>query len=195
MFRFPDALLVETLVMVVAAPAAGALVRSPRPLFTTGSALLGASDLAQTMATGSIDGALAAHATLAAACLALASFGVACRRFFTDPLDRIAVAGLIGLSAAFGLFAFGALTTTWPTSLLNVLLVLNPVVAVASASGVDIFHGALLYQISPIAHREFSYPAWPLAAAVYACAAGATLLAVARVRRSGARGMSYQLSA
>ena len=123
--------------------------------------------------------------TAATAILALCGVGLLCRRVFRDPLDCVAAVLVVAAVAAFGVFALGDLATVLPTSALNALLVGNPIVAVASAAHVDIFHRPLLYELSPIAHRDFRYPAWPLAAALYGGVAVATFLAARARQRAG----------
>jgi len=134
--------------------------------------------------------ALAVLTTLAAAVLALAGTGAVCRAVFADPLDRIAAVLLIATVTLLGVFALGDITATLPTAALNLLLLASPVVAVASAAQIDIFHLRALYELSPIAHREFQYPAWPAAAALYGCVALAAFLAV-RVHNARRDGFSH----
>jgi hypothetical protein len=132
---------------------------------------------------------LAALTTLTTALAALLAAGWVCREAFPDPLDRIAVTAVAAAAALFGVFALGDLTAGMPAALLNLLLLLNPIVAVASAANVDLFHTPWLYSVSPIAHREFQYPAWQAAAALYGCAA-ATLVAARARRVARARGIT-----
>jgi hypothetical protein len=102
---------------------------------------------------------------------------------FVDPLDRIAVGTLAGLTLTLGLFLLGDIAATLTLTAINMLLLANPLVAVGSAARIDIFHTPWLYDVSPIAHRDFQYPAWPAAAALYACVGAATFVA-ARARRT-----------
>ena len=124
-----------------------------------------------------MDVAAAVLVTLATVVLAFAGLVFVSRRLFVDPLDRVAASLLAVAAVTFGVFALGSLTASMPTPLLNLLLLANPLVAVASAARIDIFHEPWLYDLSPIAHREFQYPAWQLAAALYGCVAVAALLA------------------
>ena len=130
--------------------------------------------------------AAAVLVTAATAVFALCGVALVCLRRFADPLDRIAAIVVIVVCVLGDAFALGDIAMWMPAALLNLLLLANPIVAVASAARVDIFHGALLYDISPIAHRDFQYPAWQAAAAVYGCIALAAFLAA----RASARGAS-----
>jgi hypothetical protein len=122
--------------------------------------------------------------TLGAGAFALAGLGTWCRAICADTLDAIGAGVLAALSVGFGVFAAGALTANLSTPLLNLLLIANPVVATAAAANIDIFHGSLLYEFSPIAHRDFQYPAWQAAAAIYSCVAVAAFLAAAHARHA-----------
>jgi hypothetical protein len=127
--------------------------------------------------------------TTASAVFALAGMAALCRNAIADPLDRIACVTLAGGAFLCGVFALGDIALSVPAPLLNLLLLLNPPVAVAAAAQVDIFHTPLLYDLSPIAHRDFQYPGWPAAAALYVCAGAATFVA-ARALRDAARARS-----
>jgi hypothetical protein len=185
-------LLLEALVAVVVAPLLGVVVRPLRAQAAAVGAFIVVSFVvhvaAGQAAAGLIRSCAAAHVTMGAAVLALGGLGAACRTIFDDALDAIGATAVLGASAAFGVFLLGGLAVGIPTPLLNGLLTVNPIVAIASAAGIDIFRGAFLYQVSPIAHREFQYPAWQSAALIYGCVAAATFLATARVQR--ARGIT-----
>ena len=196
----PQALLIEALAVVVVAPLLGILVPSMRArliavgLFLAGSFIVEVSvSVATTM--DALESTAAVHVTLGASILALAGIGAFCRAACDDALDAIGASILAGVVAAFGVFALGALAADMPTALLNLLLTVNPVVAVASAADIDLFRGAPLYQLSPIAHREFQYPAWQWAAAIYGCVSVAAFVAAARAHRARAgRASTHQLT-
>lgn len=185
----PQALLIEALAVVVAAPLLGVLVPSMRAGFVSVGLFLAASfivevSVSRAAAMEVLEAAAAVHVTLGSSILALAGIGALCRAACDDALDAIGASVVAGVAAAFGVFALGAFAADMPTSLLNLLLAANPVVAVASAADIDLFRGAFLYQLSPIAHREFQYPAWQWAAAIYGCVSIAAFLAAARAHRA-----------
>jgi len=191
MSLYPQALLIEALAAVVVAPLLGVTVPSMRARLIAVGVFVSASFIVNVFVNrattmGMLESAVAVHVTLGGAILALAAIGAVCRAMCDDALDAIAVSVMAGVAAAFGVFSLGALAADMPTPLLNLLLAANPVVAVASAANIDVFRGALLYRLSPIAHREFQYPAWQWAAAIYGCVSVAAFLAAARVRRTRA---------
>jgi hypothetical protein len=102
---------------------------------------------------------------------------------FADVLDAVACSVATSLIVGFGVFVIGPAASELPTRLLNLMLVANPLIATASAANVDLFRGELLYQLSPIAHREFDYPAWYVAATLYCVVAAAASLAAASAHR------------
>jgi hypothetical protein len=174
MTAYPGVLLVEALITVAVAPMIGLSIRSVRAQVAL---------LVAFTAFSSVTHSPAAGLTLGAGAFALAGLGAWCRAACADRLDAIGVGVLAALSVGFGVFAAGALTADLSTPFLNLLLITNPIVATASAAGVDIFRSALLYELLPIAHREFQYPAWQSSASLYACVAVATFLIAARVQR------------
>ena len=100
---------------------------------------------------------------------------VACLRVMVDA-DRT------GLSPA----ALGPLVAALPLRVVDAALVLSPISASASAARMDIFHGPLLYAISPLAHMTVDAPAWPTAAAAYlVMAAACVALAGLNFTRAG----------
>ncbi len=175
----PDILLMEAIIAVAASPVIGLAIRSLRMQAVLLAGVTAFSSVMHSPATG---------LTLGGAAFALAGLGAWCRAVCADRLDAIGVGVLAALSVGFGVFAAGTLTADLSTPLLNVLLVTNPIVATASAAGVDIFHRALFYELLPIAHREFQYPAWQSSASLYACVAVATFLIAARAQRMRAVG-------
>ena len=173
----PDQLLLATLALLVAAPVAGAIMESRRSL----AAVLVAAATASLAAHGLLHDApsvvlVEAHVVLLAAIAALAGGGALCRACFPDPLDAVGAAILIGIAITLGLFAAGPATGLLSTTAIDGALAANPIVAVSSALNIDILRGPLLYQLSPIAHRQFSYPTWWYAGALYAVAAAAAFL-------------------
>jgi hypothetical protein len=186
MTAHPDVLLVEAIIVVAVAPTIGLTIRSLR---------LQSALLVGFAVFSSLVHSPAAGLTLGAGAFALAGLGSWCRAVCVDRLDAIGIGVLVAFSIGFGVFAAGALTAGLSTPFLNVLLLTNPIVATASAAGVDIFRSALLYELLPIAHREFQYPAWQSSAAIYACVAVATFLIAARAQRMRAVAAEpYQLT-
>ena len=174
MTEHPGVLLVEAIITVAVAPMIGLTIRSLR---------VQAALLAGFTVFSSVMHSPAAGLTVGAGASALAGLGAWCRAVCADRLDAIGVGVLAALSIGFGVFAAGALTTDLSTRFLSLLLITNPIVATASAAGVDIFRSPLLYELLPIAHRDFQYPAWQSSASIYACVAVVTFLIAARAQR------------
>ena len=178
--------------MVIVAPVLGGGVRSPRARFVALGVLpvlpFTAQIVGGSVSTEAFGSFAAAYATISAAAFALAAIGAWSRAACEDALDAIGVTAIVGAIAGFGVFLLGNLAADLPTPLLDFALTANPIVATASAANIDIFRGALLYQFSPIGHREFHYPTWQSAAFIYACVAVAAPLiaACAQRMRSGA---------
>jgi hypothetical protein len=126
---------------------------------------------------------MATHLTLGAAAIALAMLGAWCGSTLGDPLDAAACSMAVALIATCGLFSIGSLSADLPTPVVNVALLANPIVAVASAANIDLLRFEFLYQISPIAHRRFDYPTWYLAAFYFSLVALLAAAGVARARR------------
>jgi hypothetical protein len=126
---------------------------------------------------------MATHLTLGAAAIALAMLGAWCGSTLRDPLDAAACSMAVALIATCGLFSIGSLSADLPTPVVNVALLANPIVAVASAANIDLLRFEFLYQISPIAHRRFDYPTWYLAAFCFSLVALLAAAGVARTRR------------
>ena len=173
--------------MVIVSPVLGVGVRSPRTRFVALGILLvlpfTAPIVGGSVSTEAFGLLAAAHATIGAAAFALAAIGAWSRAAFEDALDAIAVTAIVGAIAGFGVFLLGNFAAELSTPLLDFALTANPIVATASAANVDIFRGALLYQFSPIGHREFHYPTWQSATFIYACVAIAAPLIAARTQR------------
>jgi hypothetical protein len=183
------ALLLEVTAVVVIAPLAGVAlaVRDFRGLrrAVIALALLGGGSLASAMLIAGVpwQTAMATHLTLGTAAIALAVFGAWCGATFRDPLDAAACSVAVVLLSTCGLFALGSLSADLPTPLVNAALLANPIVAVASAANIDLLRFEFLYQISPIAHGRFDYPAWYLAAACFSLVSLMAAAGVARARR------------
>lgn len=100
------------------------------------------------------------HATLWAATLALGGLGVLSAEVVDDPLDAVAAASVISAVLCGSIFFFGPLLVDLPTSVLNIGVLMNPTVAIAAAADLDIFRMPGLYGVSPLAHLRFDYPVW-----------------------------------
>lgn len=127
--------------------------------------------------------AMAAHLTLGAAAFALVALGAWCGSTFRDPLDASACSVSMALVATCGLFVSGSLGADLPTPVVNAALLANPIIAVGSAADIDLLRSDFLYQISPIAHRRFAYPAWYLSAGYFSMVSLMAAAGVARARR------------
>ena len=130
--------------------------RLARPLLSRISVITGLSAAAVVTLRATMDPGvwLQSHAVLWSAALALAAFGALCGRMFREPLDAAACAVGLALLTAFALFAAGPVLDGIPTRLLDAALAANPIVATAAAASIDIFRMDLLYQLSPLAHRQ-----------------------------------------
>ena len=115
--------------------------------------------------------------------LALASFGALCAAIFVDVLDAAAAALLTVLVAAAGLIGSGPASADLTERAINAGLLASPVIAATAAARIDLLRSALLYQLSPIAHRRFEYPDWESVSAWYLLVAGCCLLMVWKLRR------------
>ncbi|HXD75598.1 MAG TPA: hypothetical protein VN628_17755, partial [Vicinamibacterales bacterium] len=110
---------------------------------------------------------VASQLILAAAAVALVSAGMCFRAIFHDRLDAAACSLALSLALTLGVIAAGPAAGEIPTASLNFLLGINPLVAAMSAANFDIFRSEPLYRLSPIAHRQFSYPVWSWSAGVF----------------------------
>jgi hypothetical protein len=182
-------LLWETVAVVVIAPLAGVALaghgfralRRAAILF----AVMGGVSISSAILIARVpwQTAMAAHLTLGTAAIALAVLGGWCGSTFRDPLDAAACSVTVALIATCGLFFLGSTGADLPTPVVNAALLVNPIVAVASAANIDLLRFEFLYQISPIAHRRFDYPAWHLAAACFALVSLMAGAGAARARR------------
>lgn len=150
------------------------------------AAAFAAASLALLIAVGGAAAAiplLAGHVVLLMGGWAMLAAGALARRLCRHPLDAAgATLGLAGLLVG-GLLALGPAVPAVPTWLLNLLLRLNPVVAVTAAADIDLLRTGAIYHLSPVSHWRFDYPGWLSSALTYAGAA-AVPAACARLRRA-----------
>ena len=185
-----EVLLAEAAVAPILAAIVGAAVASWRPLLAAIAALIvvSAGLSAALMTGGGRDAALfatiaAAHATLAATLAGLGALGLLCASRFRNPLDAAALGAIASLSINLALLAAGPAAADLPTGIVNAGLAASPLVATASAMGVDLLRTELLYRASPIAHLQFAYPEWFVTLSAYVLLA---LLCAAGVRKGPA---------
>lgn len=172
-------LIVEAIVTVIAAPAAGVLSacapRRARLVILATVLLAIAASLAWRAAGPSpsvplstmVRGQLAWTVVF----LAVLSSGALAATVLREPLDAVALVTTVWVTAAFGLLAAGPILVDLPTPLLDVAMFASPVIVVLSAGDVDLFRVPAVYQLSPIAHVRFDYPSWLAAALAYLVAA------------------------
>ena len=116
---------------------------------------------------------LTGHVVLAASGYMVLAAGTLARRVWRRPLDAAGVtAALTGVLVA-GLLALGPAVPAVPTWVVNLLLRLNPVVAVTAAADIDLLRTGAIYRLSPVPHWMFEYPGWLSSVTVYAGAAAA----------------------
>lgn len=130
---------------------------------------------------GGVEAAAAGHAALLVSLLALHQTGRAFRAAVTDPMLAGLAGIVLGISVTVAPFALGPLMTDLPLGAYNSLLLANPLVTVATASGIDFLHLDLIYRLSPLAHRGVALPAWTTACIGYAVFGGA-LFGASRLR-------------
>lgn len=177
-----DALILEAILITFAAPLAGVAIASCRrdgalaSLVAAAGAFVAVSLLAglAVAAAGGADVAviLQGRAALMAVALALGALGALCASIFRDVLDAAACALLITVTAAGGLLAAGPASADLSESAIDAGLLASPLVAVTSASQIDLLRTGTLYRLSPISHRRFAYPEWWSASAWYLLVAG-----------------------
>ena len=112
--------------------------------------------------------ALFGHLALIVSVAALVELGRAVRVLIADPLSAAMAGVSIGVLVVIGVFAVGPLTADLSSTQAAALLLLNPLVAVTSAAGIDLLHLDTIYRTSPLAHRGVALPAWTTACVVYA---------------------------
>jgi hypothetical protein len=143
-----------------------------------------ALDLWRTPAVSrSIGTAVTAHLVLAAALALFWAIGAAAASRVRHTLDAALAASAVSCLFAVGSVAAGARLVAWSGRALNAMLLLTPPVAVGAAADVDVLHLDAIYRVSPLAHVQFAYPAWPASATAYLTIATAVLVAAALVSR------------
>jgi hypothetical protein len=90
---------------------------------------------------------------------------------FRDEVDAAACAALIAVAAATTFVAAGPALADAPARLIDATLLASPVVATAATAGLDLVRTEPLYRLTPVAHRQFTYPEWYAACAAYLTAA------------------------
>jgi len=204
-----DALLLETVLMVIVAPLGGValvmrrlrrcdrLMRKPSEEGTLRSAwslawplCVGATSFSVTsavlawtvlgMSSDPLPLIATSHAALWAATLAVAAGGALCASVLSHPLDAAACAVGLALMVAAGVLVAGPVIGNAPTSVINAALQASPIVAVASAADVDILRMDVLYRLSPLAHVRFDYPHWQATCGWYVGLAITVLVAMTR---------------
>ncbi len=201
-----DALLVESVTLLVLGPLAGVATarrrttERPDPVVIVARcgamavAFAVAGAMCSWVAGPSRDAALVVPAalTIGAAALALTAVGAAGACLVRHPLDAAASALFVSVLAGVGALAAGPLVADASARVVDAALLVSPVVAAASAANVDLLRGDLLYRFSPIAHSQFQYPAWPAACAVYAAVAAVGLAVVVVASNRGCRMVSAE---
>ncbi len=134
----------------------------------------------------------ASRAMLFAAALALAALGTFCATTFRDVLDSAACAVGVACLVATGVFVAGPGLSEVPAWLLQGALFVNPIVTTAASAHIDIFRTELLYQLSPLAHIQFDYPATGRAFTGYVLIAGVLFAGTAHQVRRKLRGFSSE---
>ena len=195
-----DALLLEAIVSVLAGPllgvvssrrrstsdgGAGSIVRRCGVL---GATFAGSAAIAHLCVdpTTRVVALIPPHVTLGIATLAASALGAAAASIADHPLDAAACALLVSGTIGGGVLVAGPLVADAPAALVDAALLASPIVATASAADIDVLRGDLLYRFSPIAHRQFVYPAWPTACLIYLAVAAVSFTFVAlRVNRRG----------
>lgn len=155
----------------------------PRLVFVGAAAILGALALAGSSAAAPL---IWFHVVMLTAATALAMLGALSGATFHEPLDAAAGAVGIAVIATAGVFVAGPALDNMPDRLLDAVLITNPLVASTASASIDVFRMHPIYQLSPIAHRQFDYPDTTTALTIYAATAAMLLLFAAR--RSSIRG-------
>jgi len=203
-----DALLVNILLLIVAAPIAAVActtrarlrvrtdgARSPDGgrlgfmagiiVFVAGFVLSSAAvSYAGWYAPGEAGGAIArSHLTLAAAGLALSGGATWWGGGLRHPLDAVACSLGIALFATGAILLGGPALADAPQAFVAAGLLASPLVTTAAAAGLDVLRTDVLYQVSPLAHVRLAYPAWQAAAGLYLLVALAGFAGAARAVR------------
>jgi hypothetical protein len=186
-----DALVFEAVMVTIAAPLAGVWIASSRgsaratcrALAAMTGQFIGTSLLIGFAVSrgGALDPGvlLESRAALAATALALASAGALSATLFDNVLDAAGMSLLAVLLAAGGLLVAGPATSSLSERAINAGLLASPLIAATSAARIDLLRSAPLYELSPIAHRRFDYPAWSSVSAWYLFIAGCCVTGMA----------------
>ncbi len=192
-----DALLVDSIAVVIVAPLVGVDAVARESLGGTGGIrvafrcgllaslfVLGAAAGSVLLQPGApLAGVVAPYVTLWAAATALSAVGAAAGRLMRHPLDAAMCALVLSLAAGMGVLVAGPLVDGAPESVINGALLASPVVATASAADIDLLRGEPLYRFSPIAHSQFAYPDWPIACVIYAAVAALCFVLVVTAQK------------
>lgn len=116
---------------------------------------------------------LAGHVVLAASGSMILAAGTLARRVWRHPLDATGVTAALTAALVAALLALGPAVGAVPAWVVNLLLRLNPVVAVTAAADIDLLRTGAIYHLSPVPHWMFDYPGWLSSAGTYAAAAAA----------------------
>lgn len=186
-----DAFLAVAILAVLATPIAGVrLPASWRAVFTAFATFIVCSLIAALAVSlrSELPAALVlrSHAVLAIVGLALLGVGAIARAVMRHELDAAAAAVLVAIVAATAILVGGPRTANLSERTIDTALLANPLIAVTSAAEMDLLRSEVLYVLSPISHRRFTYPAWPTTAGTYGavalCAFAFTFL---RTRQKG----------
>jgi hypothetical protein len=184
----PDAILYSTWALVAAAPIAGVTRASqPRALMAAVALFVGVSATIHLAAFGfrlqALTFVASSHATMASAAVALVAIGALSAALFRDRLDAAAAAIAAVMLLSGGVLVAGAPVADAPRGMIEAALTASPIVAIASAAGIDLARTELLYQLSPLARLHFEYPTWYAASAWYLAAACLLSFAASRMMR------------
>jgi hypothetical protein len=131
--------------------------------------------------------AVQSHLILLAVTLALSSWGALCAAWCRNPLDAVALSLVTVGMISGGVLVAGGLVAELPQTMIELALIASPLVAVASGAHIDLVRMDVLYQISPLAHMRFDYPAWETACRLYLMLASGCFLGLiwrCRIRQS-----------
>ncbi len=124
------------------------------------------------------------HGVLAVAAAAVLAVRSAAARFWPHPLDAAGLSLTAVAATTLGALALGPALPPVPVWLIDLLLRVNPVVAVTAAAGIDLLHTDLFYRLAPVAHWQFVYPGTAASLALF----GSVTTAMAVLSRAGRTG-------
>ncbi len=116
---------------------------------------------------------LPAHGVMAVAAAAVVASRAAAGRLLPHPLDAAGLSLTTVAATLTAVLALGPALPPVPVWLIDLLLRVNPVVAVTSAAGVDLLHTDVFYRLAPVAHWQFVYPGTAASVALFGSAAAA----------------------